>query len=450
MSETAEAAFLQGSRFRLLGEPETAWLWHLRACQLSPHEPRYQTALRSLLFFLPNLTDAQRFEPFLAWGRAVEMALEPLRPRVLRADPERPLKVGYLSGDLRLHSLADLLWGLFQHVSAKDFEVVVYAQNPHEDVLTEAFRRGVSLWRSVHALSDSALAEQIQADQIDLLVDLSGHTAGNRLEVFARKPAPIQIGGLGFGWTTGLRRMDYLFSDAGLVPPERAAFYSEKIIPLPNLFNWNPPSEIVNLPLTGLPCLETGQITLGYGNEGFKLNQVLLATWAEILRQLPHARLALKFRGLEDPRQAQYLLARFQALGIGPERLLLSGKTSHAAHVAWYGQVDLALDPFPYNGGVSTLEALWMGVPVISLAGGTRASVSLLNGLQLTELLAESRLDYLTKVLHLAQAPLALLHYRQTLRQTLWDAPICDSRAYVRGIEAAYRHVWRQFCAQKR
>jgi protein O-GlcNAc transferase len=441
-------AFVRGSLHRRLGEPEKALPFHQQALQARPEDADFYTAYQSLFLFLPGLSDQARFEPFRQWGQAQECAVQPLKPVLKSQDPQRRLRVGYVSGDLNLHSLSCLLLGLFQAHQSRDFFWVVYANFRQEDEFTRRFRQAVQLWRNCSDLSDQALAEQIQTDQIDILVDLSGHTLGHRLQVFAHKPAPIQISGLGFGWTSGLSRMDYLFSDAWLVPPEREAYYSEALLTLSHFFHWTPPYTLVGLPLQDLPCLDSDQIVLGSGNEGLKLNETLIETWAEILKQLPQAQLALKFRGLEDPLQRAHLESRFARWGINRERLILQGKTAHQEHVAWYGQLDLALDPFPYNGGVSTLETLWMGVPVISLAGGTRAGVSLLHTLGHPELLAQSPSDYIAKVLALAQDRLRLVAYRQTLRQTLLDSPICDSRAYAREIEGAYRHVWQRWCDQ--
>lgn len=441
-------AFVRGSLHRRLGEPEKALPFHQRALLARPDDGDFYTGYQSLFLFLPDLSDQERFEPFRQWGQAQEAAVQPMTPALNRQDPQRRLRVGYVSGDLNLHSLSCLLLGLFQAHQTRDFFWVIYANSWQEDEFTRRFQQAVQLWRNCADLSDQALAEQIQADQIDILVDLSGHTLGHRLGVFARKPAPIQISGLGFGWTSGLSRMDYLFSDAWIVPPEREDCYSEALLTLSHLFHWTPPYTLVGLPLQDLPCLDSDQIVLGSGNEGLKLNETLIETWAEILKQLPQAQLALKFRGLEDPHQREHLQGRFARMGIGPERLILQGKTAHQEHVAWYGQLDLALDPFPYNGGVSTLETLWMGVPVISLAAGTRAGVSLLNTLGHPELLAQTQSEYIAKALALAQDRLRLVAYRQTLRQTLLASPICDSRAYAREIENAYRDVWLRWCDQ--
>ncbi|PIQ27075.1 hypothetical protein COW36_14345 [bacterium (Candidatus Blackallbacteria) CG17_big_fil_post_rev_8_21_14_2_50_48_46] len=440
--------FAMGSLLRINGQPEKALKHHQKACELRPLNQDYQTGLRSLFLFLPDLEDAQRFQPFCDWGTALEAAVPVSRLSTL-PDPERRLRIAYLSADFNLHSAGFIFLGLFQAHQQRDFDWIAYSNSERNDAWTERMRKCFGLWREVHDLSDEALADRIQMDKIDILVDLSGHTTGHRLEVFARKPAPIQIGGLGFGWTSGLKRMDYQFSDIWLVPPERAPFYSETVVYLPHLLHWQPPFTLVNAPLSDPPCLQSDGVTLGSGNEGFKLNQALIETWAEILERLPTGRLALKFRGLENPEFAKLLRSRFEALGLAPERLVLAGKTSHAEHVAWYRQIDLALDPFPYNGGVSTLEALWMGVPVISLAEGTRAGACILYPLGQPELVAQNREDYIRKVLALAQDRIRLVNYRQSLRQKLFASTLCDSRGYARAIEARYREVWRRWCAEQ-
>jgi protein O-GlcNAc transferase len=438
--------FIRGSLLRILGEPENALAYHQKACLREPNNLDFLRGLLSLAFFLPNLADAERFNPFLDWGKQLENKIQALLPRPVAPDAEKQIRVGYLSGDLNRHSLSFLLLGLLQAQKKTDFYWVIYSNAQKEDVFTQKFRQSVDLWRNVSQCSDSELANSIQTDKIDILVDLSGHTSGNRLEVFALKPAPIQVSGLGFGWTTGLKRIDYLFSDPWLVPPERKKYYSEEIIYLPQLFNWNPPESLLDLRRSDLPCLDRGYITLGYGNEGMKLNDALLDDWSEILKQLPQAKLALKFRGLENPLHAQYLYARFKQRNIKPEQLLFYGKTSHREHVEWYGNLDLALDPHPYQGGLSSLETLWMGVPLISLMGGTRAGVSILNAMGHPELLAFSRSDYIKKTVELAKDPLRLLHYRMNLRQTLLDSLICDTPAYAQAIQTAYRKIWQTWC----
>jgi protein O-GlcNAc transferase len=435
--------FIQGWLSYLYGEPTQALSLYEQMLQLRPQDSLCRSRMLFLSILKPECDEYERFVPFYRWGCQQER-VRPMCPQARASSTGRRLRVGYLSGDLNLHSSSSILLGLLQAHQHQDFYWVIYANTEGDDEFTQRFRRAVELWRPCVHWSDQQLAEQIRADEIDILVDCSGHTAGHRLGVFALKPAPLQIGGLGFGWTTGLSRMDYQLSDRWIAPPERAALYTEQVLYLPTLFHWQPAFTLVTLPVVARPAERGQTIVLGSGNESFKLNAHVTAVWCEILKQLPEARLELKSRYFNNPLVARHFRQRFERQGLEPERLTLLGKTSHAEHVRWYGQLDITLDVFPYNGGVSTLESLWMGVPVMGLTGGTRAAVSLLNTLDLSELLADNETDYVARTVALAHKPERLNHYRQTLRQRLLSSPICDSRAYARAVETAYREAWRQ------
>ncbi len=317
--------------------------------------------------------------------------------------------------------------------------------------MTEQLHGHVEHWRGTAGVSDEQLADLIRQDQIDVLVDLAGHTAGGRLLVFARKPAPVQMTWLGYPNTTGVCTIDYRITDAHADPAGPAdALHSEELIRLPRT-NWvyQPPE---NGPARASDrCPAGGPVTFGCFNNFAKVTEPMLALWGQILQAVPGSRLLLKAQGLGSRDTRQRVTDLLSKEGINPERLELRGfDPGHAAHLALYNRVDIALDPFPYHGTTTTCEALWMGVPVITLAGQThvlRVGVSLVTNLELAELIAASPGAYKTIAVELANDHPRLSRLHSTLRQRMEQSPLMDAPHFARDIEAVYRQVWRKWCA---
>jgi predicted O-linked N-acetylglucosamine transferase (SPINDLY family) len=314
--------------------------------------------------------------------------------------------------------------------------------------MTERFRAQADQWRSTVGLSDKQMAQLIHQDQIDILIDLAGHTAGNRLLVFAQKPAPVQITWLGYPNTTGLTTIDYRITDAYTDPPGlNDALHSEQLIRLPQT-NWiyQPPQ---NCPPPNQLSV-TASIRFGCFNNFSKVTEPMMRVWAQILENVPNSTLLLKANALTSPEIQQRVRRIFQAQCISPERLELMGWTRSAVdHLTRYNQIAIALDPFPYHGTTTTCEALWMGVPVITLAGQThvsRVGVSLLTNVGLPELIAESPEDYIRIAVELANDLPRLQELRSTLRQRMEQSPLMDAPKFARNIEAAYRQMWHNWC----
>ena len=301
-------------------------------------------------------------------------------------------------------------------------------------------------WLVTVGLSDDDLAERIRTDGIDILVDLAGHTAKNRLGVFARKPAPVQVTWLGYPNTTGLKAIDYRLVDAVTDPVGQAdAWASESLVRLEGGFLCYAGSKDAPEP-TMPPCLTTGTVTFGSFNNPAKLSEATLDTWARLLARLPQARLLLKGNPFADAATRALFLSRLSERGVAAERVeLVAWLPSEATHLALYNRVDVALDPFPYNGTTTTCEALWMGVPVVTLRGDRhagRVGASLLTQVGLTDWIAGSVEEYLQIAATLAGNPQHLNDLRRTLRPRLAASPLCDGRAFARKIEATYRTMW--------
>jgi predicted O-linked N-acetylglucosamine transferase (SPINDLY family) len=291
----------------------------------------------------------------------------------------------------------------------------------------------------------------VAADGIDMLVDLSGHTPGNRLAMFARKPAPVQLSWLGFWGTTGLSAIDYILSDATTIPEGEEDLYSESVFRLPvSRFCYRAP-HFAPEPAPP-PCLAGGAVTFGSFNNIRKLGSDVIQLWARVLHETPGARLLLKTSSLADAAVRGAVLAAFVDLGVTAERLILRGSTPHPDMLAEYADVDIALDPFPFSGGMTSCEALWMGVPVVTLPGRravSRQTLGFLRVIGLPELAAASADDYVRIASSLAPDLPRLAAIRRTLRQRMADSPLCDGAAFTRNLEAAYRTMWQAWCATR-
>ena len=363
-------------------------------------------------------------------------------------DPERRLKVGYVGGDFRAHPVGYFSLSLFAHHDAAAVETFVYMTDPRPDALSEKIRAHVHHWRDAAGMGDPELAETIRADGIDILVDMAGHTAHNRLLAFAERPAPLQATGGGLGGTTGLATMDYILADRFEIPPGFERFHSEAVVRLPDGYVCYAPPDYAP-EVASLPAREQGFVTFGCFNSAAKVTAEAIALWARVLAALPGAKLLLKNFTLGDPECRARFIRLLAEAGVSEDRLILEGPSPHAGLLAAYGRVDIALDPIPYSGGLTTLESLWMGVPVVALPGETfaaRHSASHLANAGLPELVAASADDYVAIALGLASDLDALAGLRASLRPKIAASPVCDGAAYARGLEAAFRAMWRRWC----
>jgi len=359
-------------------------------------------------------------------------------------DSVRTLRVGYVSADFREHPVGFFMEGVLQHHSRDKCEVFCYSNSAQEDVITKRLRTYVPNWRQVSALNDDEVAGLVRSDGIDILVDLSGHTSGNRLLVFARKPAPVQVTWLGYFNTTGLSNMDYLLADKIGIPEPRRQRFTESIWYLPDtMFCFTPPT--VDVPVTALPALSNGMITFGCFQNLAKVDDGVLAAWGEIFSALPKARLRMQCKQLGDPVQVELMTERLRSFGITSPRVVLHGPMPREEYLAAHSEVDLILDTFPYTGCTTTSEALWMGVPTLTMAGDSlysRQGASLLTAAGLKDWVAESKQDYIDRAVAFAGDLSKLAALRAGLREQVLASPLFDPPRFTHNLEVAFWQMW--------
>ncbi|MGD1276313.1 MAG: tetratricopeptide repeat protein [Tepidisphaeraceae bacterium] len=449
-----EAHHNLGNSLRDMGLMDQAIAHYRQVLAIPPGDVESHHNLVYAMHFIPG-DPAAVFQEHLNWNRIHAQPLAGQIPRHSNdAAPDRRLKIGYVSPDFRQHSVGFFLLNLLANHDPAAVEVFCYSDAARPDAATARFQQAAHHWKPVVGVADAQLAQIIIQDQIDILVDLAGHTAGNRLLVFARKPAPIQVSYCGYPDTTGLATMDYRFTDAYADPPGTTEqFHSEQLVRLPRCFLcYAPPADG---PEVGpVPAAAGGRITFGSFNSISKLSDATVAMWSAVLSAVPNSRLMIKSQGLAGAPARQQVLERFAARGIAADRLELHGRiASPAGHLELYHQIDIALDTYPYHGTTTSCEAMWMGVPVVTLAGKTHASrvgVSLLSNVGLEQLIAQTAEQYVQIAADLAKDVDALSKLRSALRSRLAASPLLDGSGLAREVEAAYRVMWKQWCGQSR
>jgi protein O-GlcNAc transferase len=449
-SGNAEAHSNLGRVYMLQGRLAEAGAEYEQALRLMP-EYR-QARVNQLLWFNYSDPPAEAiFDAHRAWAELVEREIPPPKPHLNTRDPERRLRVGYVSPDFRAHSVASYLLPIVRNHDRKAVEIYCYADVRRPDALTAQFKDLADQWRAIDGATPAEIAEQVRRDGVDILVDLAGHLAPRILPAFAHRAAPVQVSWIGYVNTTGLKAMDYRLVDAVTDPPGRAdALATERLVRLPNGFCcFEPP---VDAPRIGPPpWLATGRVTFGSFSPPAKLGDRVVQAWSAILARLPQSRLLLKAAAFDDAGAQSHLLERFERNGVPAERVTLMGWVDGAAdHLSLYGQIDVALDPFPHNGYTTTCEALWMGVPVITLVGErhvARISASFLTRVGLPELIAKDVTGYVDTAVELSSSFERLAELRHSLRQRMAASPLCDAATIVRDVEAAYRGMWRRWCS---
>ncbi|MBM3535452.1 MAG: tetratricopeptide repeat protein [Alphaproteobacteria bacterium] len=411
-------------------------------------DPSHVHAHSNLIFdqdLLPDIPLAAHQAERRRWYDRHGRRFAPASPvQILDRRADRRLRVGYVSADFRQHSAAYIFGPILLNHDRSAVEVHLYSGVAEEDDMTARFRAAADRYHATAEVSDDGLASRIRADRIDILVDLAGHSDGNRLPVFARKPAPIQLTGWGHAHGTGVETVDYLLGDPVMVPREDRGLFAESILDLPCFLAYGPPDYAPQVS----PLPESGrQVILGSLNRTAKLSSRTVDLWARLLREMQEARLLLKDASLSNEQERARLLAEFAGRGVAAERLILRQRTPHAEHLATYGAIHVALDPFPQNGGVSTFEALYMGVPVVARLGNTppgRAAAAILSSLGLDAWIGGSDDAYLDIAKQLARDRAVLERTRETLRPRLKASIVCDPTRYARAVEAAYRDIWRK------
>jgi protein O-GlcNAc transferase len=445
--EFPEAHNNLGGALKDRGELDEAIAALRNALQLNPGCPWVHSGLISTLYYHPRHDARTIAEEHVRWNRRFSDPLKPLlQPHANDRNPGRRLRVGYVSSDFRDHPVGRFILPLFERHDHERFEILCYSGTARPDAVADRLRALASHWRNTVGVSDARLAEMIRGDQVDILVDLSLHTAGNRLPVFAWQPAPVQVAWLGSPGSTGLRGIDYRLTDARTDPPgAESPWSSEEPVRLPDCWCcYQPPAECPEI--NALPVLSAHVVTFGSLNNFAKVHEGVLALWARVLEAVKGSRLVMRCPEGQARERARTI---FGAHGIAAERVELVGILSRQDYLGLYQRIDLGLDPFPYNGTATTCDALWMGVPVLTLTGEmpvSRAGLSLLSSVGLGELAASSEEDYVRMALELAGNLPRLADLRATLRPRMLSSPLMDAPRFARNVEAAYRSMWQTWC----
>ncbi|MGJ4925723.1 tetratricopeptide repeat protein [Bradyrhizobium sp. HKCCYLS2038] len=430
------------------GDTATAIDHYDRALAIRPNHEDAITKKIFALDFLPD-TGVERLQAARKyWWEAIGSRLERRALGVRNFDPDRRLVVGYVSSDFRDHSAAFAFLPILRHHDRAKFEILAYSCSPMKDAKTELCRSLVDRFVDASLWGDDRLADQIRDDKVDILVDLSGHSAGHRLTMFARKPAPIQVSAVGSVTGTGLPVMDYLLADPVTIPAEVRHLFAETIYDLPSLITIEPPPPI---PPSPLPMLRNGHVTFGAFNRIDKLSEPCLALWSQLLAATPGSVIVVKNHSLSDALQRDRLIARFVAHGISADRVRCEGKTTRQEHLAMFAEIDISLDPFPQNGGISTWESLQMGVPVVTKLGSgpaARAGGAILKAIGLDDWVADDDDGYLATALNFCSRPSELAALRAELPSRILNSAAGDGALYTQHVEQAYRTFWHDYLAK--
>lgn len=411
--------------------------------------PDHMAAHDNLLFsmtYAEQFTAAERLSVALAYGRiTTQQALSPFNSWPVQSQPQR-LRVGIVSGDLRQHPVAYFLQNMLQHIDTAQISLFAYSTDGREDATSAELKPYFAEWKSLAGLTDQAAAALIYQDQLHILLDVSGHTGGNKLPLFAWRPAPVQASWLGYWATTGITAMDYMIADAVSVPAQHQSDFTEQIRYLPDTrMCFSAPA--VAIEVAALPALNNGYVTFGCFQNMSKVSDEVLRLWAQVLQAIPTARLRWQSKAFADSEIVSLMHSRLAHCGLDPQRVTLVGKVSRDAYFAAHAEVDLILDSFPFTGGTTTCEALWMGVPTLTLAGETliaRQGASLLTAAGLPDWVASSKQDYLTKA-QLFSADLAqLANLRQGLRAQVLASPLFNGARFAQHMQALLWQMWQE------
>lgn len=437
-----------GNCLNRLGRMDEAVREYREAMRIEPGDPATASGLIAGLNYDVRISPETLFEEHRRWGERFAAPLYPSNPEFANVrDPDRRLRVGYVSPDFRRHPVTAAFLPVIERHDPNQVEVICYHNLAAADAVTARVRRAAHAWREIAALSDLQAAELFRADGVDILVDLAGHTSRHRLLAFARRPAPVQVSWLGYFFTTGVATVDYFVTDPYSSPPGQERFFTERLVRLPaTRFCYAPqePAPEAN----ALPAAAQGNVTFGCFNNLAKIGPGVLALWARILAALPGARLVIQAVGLSDVPNRARVLRDFGAAGLPVERVELRPFAPAERAASAYHDIDIALDPFPFCGGMTSFDALWMGVPVVTLAGqliAGRQTASMLANLGLTELVANTPEEYVEVAIALARDTTRLADLRASLRPRFRASPLCDYDGFTRSLEQAYRGMWRSW-----
>ncbi|OGI03065.1 MAG: hypothetical protein A2X42_05050 [Candidatus Margulisbacteria bacterium GWF2_38_17] len=446
----ADAYCNWGNTLSKIARIDEALEQYRQALRVNPHHSVAHSNILLSLHFYIAVDPATIFEEHKRWFQLHAASNKMITAYENNFSQTRPLRIGYVSPNFSLHSVGFFIAPVIARHDRKRITVVCYSDIKHPDAVTKQFETYADIWRDINGKPDEEVIELIKTDRIDILVDLAGHTDGNRLSLFASKPAPLQITYLGYPNTTGLPAIDYRITDTYADPQGLTdKYYSENLFRLPSTFLCYQPHN--NCPEVGeLPFFKNGFLTFGSFSILAKINSTVIRLWSTILNTIPNSRLILKTQGLLFDETLQKYQALFAENGIASERITFKEYLPYEQHMNIYNSIDISLDTFPYNGTATTCESLWMGVPVITLEGNThvsRVGVSLLSNIGLSSFIAQSQEEYTAIAINLANTPDILYNIRKNLREMMRQSRIMDAQHFTQDLETAYTEMWRHYCS---
>jgi protein O-GlcNAc transferase len=434
-----------------VGETQKAIELVRKAAEAQPYDaPRHSNFLYRL-HTLPKLDQQELFNEHRKWSlRHAPVHLAKTTHNNI-PDPNRKLRIGYISPDFYAHAVGVFFEPLLESHNRTEVEVYGYGNVVSPDGVTEQFKSKFDHYRNILEIDDKNTAAMVEQDRIDILIDLAGHTGDNRLRVLAYNPAPIQATYLGYFETTGMEQIDYFLTDEKISPPQSQQFHTEKLFPVSRCCLCYRPLNTA-VPVSPLPVAEKGYITFGMLGNAAKMNPFLVSLWTKILKNNENSRMLLMFKGCQNKEIADRYYQMFEQAGISRDRVDFSGRKNLAEYLTAYQDVDIVLDTFPYNGGTTTCDALWMGVPVISLVGEhhfSRVGLSILSCTGLEFFAASTPDEYVAKACALAAKPDALAKIRASMRARIADSSLCNTKLFAQDIDLAYRKMWHQWCRSR-
>jgi protein O-GlcNAc transferase len=440
-----------GCIFQEIGQVHKACDFFREALKRNPHNPSYYSNLLLSLNYSANLDASTIYHEHLQFSKYCTYPISSITaPYNNKPIPGRRLKIGYISPDFRKQSVGFFIEPILESHNHNDFEIFCYYNYPALDEMTARMKLYADQWRHIIGMTDEKVTELIRDDQIDILVDLAGHTAFNRLRVFACKPAPVQVSWLGYPNTTGLSAIDYRLVDNHTDPPDTSdRFYTETLLRLPDTFLCYRPYQS-SPEVKELPYLTNGHLTFGSFNILTKLTPEVISLWSQILKRIENSKLLIKRKSLSSRIAREYVFSQFIQHDIDPKSIELMAMTPiFKEHLEIYNRIDICLDTFPYNGTTTTCEALWMGVPVITLVGNThvsRVGHSLLLNIGLNEFIANTHEEYIEIAVNLSKDLKKLRSLRTSLRAMMKHSPLCDAIRFTGNLEKTYRQIWKIWC----
>ena len=446
----AEAHYNLGVFFQGLGRVEEAIACQQKAMSIKPDFSEAHSNLLMTMHYAPNCNVQKIYDEHIKWNTQHVVRLsENIKTYRNSIEPNRKIRIGMVSGSFHRHPVGYMIINAIEMLNRESIELYCYSNNHKTDDLGLRIREACQTWRFIAGMKDEEVSALIEDDVIDILVDLSGHADKNRLLVFARKPAPVQVKWVGGQFnTTGMTAIDYFLSDWVETPKGCDKWYTEKIIRLPDGYVCYDPPHYAP-PVNSLPALSNHFVTFGCFNNLAKVNNEVVVLWSRLLLKIKGSKLILITNQLNDSKTRTNFKNLFLQEGVSPDQLDLQGSLPHSKLLKSYNNIDIALDPFPYSGGLTTCEALWMGVPVITMPGPTfagRHSATHLTNVGLKDWIVDSQEKYLEVVEQWCNDLEALAKLRTNLRQQVKNSPLCDAPRFARNLETVFRNMWQTWC----